>query len=122
TIIVTHGLPSRLKAETAQLLSASADIDPLRSPCSAFSHKGRSVECRFGHPSAPVSFVVLGDSHAAAVRGAFDNSAAFSGRAGTLWWTGACPFLLDARKHPQQDFANCELFRQQALKALNDSQ
>ncbi len=120
-MLVTHGLPHRLNAKVEQLLSAAADRDPLSEPCASFEKQGRAGECKFGAKNKPVSYVLLGDSHAQALRPALEHMAQFKGRAGSMWALCACPFLLGAETVPKVDMADCTAMKQRVMQALADS-
>lgn len=116
--IASDGFPGRMDLRTLAMMKASTDIDPLTPKCEAFEKSGRAGECTFGPPSLPVSYVIIGDSHAAAIRAALEHSALFSGQRGALWWRGACPLIEGARKIPSQDNDDCADFRMRTFAAL----
>jgi peptidoglycan/LPS O-acetylase OafA/YrhL len=116
--ILTHGLPQRLDPTVTTLLSASKDYDKLSGVCSHFETHGRSAECRFGVQNKPVSYVILGDSHAQALRGAFDHIAPFKDKAGSLWALCACPFLPGVDTVPKKDLAQCTAMKALVMKEL----
>jgi peptidoglycan/LPS O-acetylase OafA/YrhL len=114
------GLPGRLTERTALLQSAANDIDPLRMPCqNPFVRGVQSEQCRFGPQKVKVSYAIVGDSHAAAIRPAIEALFEGTGRAGTLWWLGACPPLLGAETVPDPDFHLCRHFREDIIKSLS---
>ena len=117
------GLPGRLDPQAAQLQTASEDIDPLRPECEdPFARGGRAAECRFGNPAATISYVIVGVSHAAAIRPAIEAMFEGSGRAGSLWWRGACPPLLGVEKEPDPDAHRCQRFRSEFMDALRQAE
>ena len=120
--LLSKGLPERLNPEAARLLAASEDLDmPFRDTCIAFQEGGRSKECRFGPQGAAVSYVIIGDSHAAALRPAIQNAAIFRNQAGTLWFHGSCPLLVDVHRTGDIYDAPCNAFKARAMNALEHS-
>lgn len=117
-VIATNGLPERLSPEVKTLLSASTDRDKLSGVCAHFEKHGRSAECRFGAQNKPVSYVILGDSHAQALRSAFEHIAPFKNRAGSLWALCACPFLPGADTVPKKDLKECTDMKALVMKEL----
>ncbi|MDH5545026.1 MAG: acyltransferase [Gammaproteobacteria bacterium] len=111
------GLPSRLSENTQQFLSATQDIDPLREHCEGI-HPLSQHACQFGAPETPIDFVLLGDSHAGAIRSAIEKWAISSGRAGTLLWLRGCPMLLGATKVPDFRSVECTEFKKAVYKAI----
>lgn len=107
--IFTLGFPGRL-AEPARLaLAAASDIDPLRTHCEDGT---RTAKCRFGWPDGEISYVVIGDSHAAAIRPAVEASGIMGRSAGTLYWKAACPLLDGAVIINHPDHKACTEFKQ----------
>lgn len=107
--ILFAGFPSRISEPAQVALAAAADIDPLRIRCQGVSE---NRECRFGNPDVPVTYAIVGDSHAAAIRPAVEASGMMGDEAGTLYWSGACPMLDGAqlRNHPER--ASCAAFKE----------
>ncbi len=121
-IIQNNGLPGRLTERTLILQNAAKDIDPQREACrTPFPSGGRGRECRFGPPEAAISYVIIGDSHAAAIRPAIEVLFKDTGRAGTLWWQTACPPLLGAEKVDDPGAQACKQFHEDFLNALKTS-
>lgn len=113
--IFTLGFPDRL-AEPARLaLSAASDIDPLRASCEDGT---RTAKCRFGWPEGEVSYAVIGDSHAAAIRPAIEASGIMGRSAGTLYWKSACPLLDGAVIINHPDHAACTDFKQRMWREI----
>ena len=59
-------------------------------------HAISDANCRFGNPDAEVDFLLVGDSHAGAIRPAIEEWALSSGRAGTIYWRPGCQMLIGA--------------------------
>lgn len=110
-----RGFPSRLQDNAALALSASEDIDPFRSPC-----RDRTAvrECFFGNTDSGVTSVILGDSHAAAIRAGVVASGLLGDQGATLLWEGACPFLVDSYPTNHSERARCVSFRKFAWDYL----
>jgi peptidoglycan/LPS O-acetylase OafA/YrhL len=115
--LMNGGFPSRLSPTAQQFFSAAQDIDPMRIRCQGIREIG-DQECWFGDLSVAPSFVVIGDSHAGAIRPAIEQWAISAGRAGTILWRGGCPFILGATKVPDADRAECTNFKDDALEAI----
>lgn len=116
--VLQNGMPERLSPEAKTLLSAADDRDGLSLACASFETQGRAGECKFGAKEKPVTYVVLGDSHAQALRSAFENIAPFKGRAGSLWALCACPFLPGADTVPKVDVDACTAMKARVMKEL----
>jgi len=109
--ILKAGYPTRLVAPAGQALAVQDDLDPLRAPCVGVN---ASAECRFGRGGGG-TFVVAGDSHAAAMRPAFESVPALQGMRGELWWRGECALLCGARIEPDADADECGAFKNAAI-------
>lgn len=114
--ILKAGFPGRLPESSQIALAAAQDIDHLRIPCAGMRDRS---QCRFGNPDAPITYVVVGDSHAAAIRPAIEVSRIMEDEAGTLYWKGACPLLDGAElvNHPER--AGCADFRSSVWKEID---
>ena len=117
TVHFLHGMPSRLNPAVLTTQSAALDVDPLRDPCRRYAEHGRAQECRFGPAGAEPTYVLIGDSHAAALRPAMEVAMAGTGRAGALWWYQSCPALIGTLADDPQ----CDAFRAQFLADLRQS-
>jgi len=96
-IIAASGLPERFTVEQRSILAAKDDIDPRFQECIRLPlpHIFSDPRCQFGNASGVKGkFVVLGDSHAAAIASAIEPLAAQSGLRGTIVGFGSCPPLL----------------------------
>lgn len=118
--IAKEGFPGRLDEHAARALAAAQDIDPYRRPC-----RDRSPErnCRFGAADGPLRTVVVGDSHAAAIRGGIEAAGLLGDTGATMLWEGACPLLsgVDPTNHGERQ--RCLQFKAYAwerLEALPD--
>ena len=109
--ILKAGYPARLVSAAGQALAVQDDLDPLRAPCVGVN---ANAECSFG-TGAGGTFIVVGDSHAAAMRPAFESVPALQGMRGELWWRGACALLVGVRTVPDADAKECSAFKDAAL-------
>lgn len=106
--IMMSGFPARLDSGARIALAASTDIDSFRAICDEIENRG---ECRFGRSEGPITYAIIGDSHAAAIRPAVELSNVMGDEVGTLYWAGACPFLdgTELLNHPER--ASCISFK-----------
>lgn len=113
--ILAMGFPARLDAPARLALSAAIDIDPLRPHC---EDGRRRSDCRFGPPGIPVTYAVVGDSHAAAIRPGVEASGIMGSQAGTLYWRSGCPLLDGARLvgHPAGE--GCVAFKKKIFEEI----
>tara|TARA_Y100001001_G_scaffold147819_1_gene156328 strand:- start:451 stop:2427 length:1977 start_codon:yes stop_codon:yes gene_type:complete len=114
-VILGSGFPSRLSPHALEAVMAAKDIDPLRDECFGTKERGG---CTFGDQSLPVSYIVVGDSHAAALRPAISASSLVEGERGTLYWMKACPLLDGSRRvnHPGQK--ECKTFKENVWRII----
>jgi peptidoglycan/LPS O-acetylase OafA/YrhL len=106
--ILMNGFPARLDDSSRMALAASTDIDPLRVRCSTLDER---TGCRFGRADGPVTYAIIGDSHAAAIRPGVEASGLMGNAAGTLYWSTSCPMLHDANLLNQPTGAGCASFK-----------
>jgi len=104
--IISGGFPARLSDASRMALAGSTDIDPFRELCDDVENRR---QCRFGPTNEPVTYAIIGDSHAAAIRPAIEYSGLMGNTAGTLYWAGACPFLSGANFQRQD--SSCTSFK-----------
>lgn len=110
-----QGYPGRLPLAAREAVAVQKDIDPFRARCR--NNLGASAGCTFG-ADKPGHYVIVGDSHAAALRSAVERMRALQGRRGEIWWRGACALLADVRTFPDADAEECVEFRERALNEL----
>jgi peptidoglycan/LPS O-acetylase OafA/YrhL len=113
--IVGHGFPQRLGDDARAALAARADIDPLREACEGL---GDRPACTFGRTGGELDVVLLGDSHAAAMRGAVAGLPALADRRGTLWWRAGCAPLLGVEVVADTGPRGCDRFVRDAIDGL----
>lgn len=96
--VATAGLPARYGPSVRQLLIVAQEADNSSSRCGARNSTSNRL-CRLGSATAGrPTFILWGDSHAAAISPAVDAAAAGYGEAGWLAWHSACPPLLGVRR------------------------
>ena len=94
--ILTQGLPGRLSDSTLAFAAGSDDFSSPAGRCrNAPITPDMLVSCRIGADTPP-SFLLWGDSHAAAVAPAVDQAAKRAGRSGILVSADGCAPLIDA--------------------------
>ena len=117
--IASNGIPERLNLKTRQFLLPDSHYP--KQDCSGFDKSGRENECKLGSQNAAVSYVIIGDSHAEAMRLAFDNNKTLENKTGALWWHKGCALLLDAHKTSDSDDHNCSVFKEKVMNSLKSS-
>jgi peptidoglycan/LPS O-acetylase OafA/YrhL len=107
----TRGLPGRLSPEAAAFARAAPDKSQLRDICAgrAAAFDGEDTRgCEIGaRREGPASFVLYGDSHAAAVSHVVSEIAAGMGLKGYAVLTGGCPPLLGLERVGARTFRKC---------------
>src|SRR5690606_2146135 len=63
-------------------------------------------------------YVLVGDSHAAAIRPAVEVVPKLQGMRGELWWRGACALMVGVKTVPDADSSDCVAFRERAIREL----
>ena len=104
--ITTGGFPARFDDAARMAASASTDVDAFRVLCEDVEDRSR---CRFGPTDGPVTYAIIGDSHAAAIRPAIEASGLMGDAVGTLYWDGGCPLLSGAGMQRQD--VGCAYFK-----------
>lgn len=116
--IVAMGFPGRLDQPARLALAAANDIDPLRDPCEDGT---RTATCKFGPPGSKVSYAIVGDSHAAAIRPAVEASGIMGPAAGTLFWKPTCPLLDGAEIINLAGQAECTDFKNRMWREIESN-
>jgi peptidoglycan/LPS O-acetylase OafA/YrhL len=115
-VAATGGFPERFTRTEQQMLSASEDFSQQGRKCinMPVEATGLRPACRLGNPTSTSAkpfgdFILVGDSHAAAIAPAVANAAAESGRSGTMIAFNACAPLLgvDAPSLSWSDARKC---------------
>lgn len=114
---LTDGASFRLDEKTLALANAKSDIDPRRKSCFGVA-PGEDL-CRIGSQlSSPPSFLLWGDSHAAALMPAVSVAAEKARRSGLFVGTSACPPLLGVWRPMQANGENCRDFNDAVIHYL----
>ncbi|MHA7925089.1 MAG: acyltransferase family protein [Marinobacter sp.] len=116
--IVYAGFPARLDEPARVALTAAQDVDPFRAPCGGFDNRD---ECRFGNSDSAVTYAIIGDSHAAAIRPAVEASELMGDSAGTLYWKGGCPLLDGAKRSDAPRDNDCAAFREKVWDEIDNN-
>jgi peptidoglycan/LPS O-acetylase OafA/YrhL len=121
-MFASEGLPFRFSPEVAALSNAYKDAGEFRDCLSRSPPNGGGAGslCRLGAPAAPVTFLMLGDSHGAALADGVSHLATAEGLAGVLSVSDACAPLLDFPGNYLPSRARCEK-AQRAIPHLVDS-
>lgn len=110
TSTLTNGFYFRLNNAAQIAFSATKDIDPLIQRCNDINnHEG----CHFGRSGSHITYAIVGDSHAAAIRAAVESSGIMGDATGTLYWQGGCPLLDGARLQNHPYSTECARFKKQ---------
>ncbi|MEL6336709.1 MAG: acyltransferase family protein [Pseudomonadota bacterium] len=126
----SDGLPERFTGRAAAALAAKeawekshARLCLRRSDGIAAAEPAEvpSLACRIGPADAALSFVLWGDSHAAALHPAVEAAAQKAGRAGLALTRSACWPLGSFPDLPTRDPAGCDRFNDTVLAFLRDS-
>lgn len=115
--ISASGFPERLDVDARTFAAASSDIDPLRVRCREVTDLS-DASCWFGAADTSPSFVLVGDSHAGAIRPGIEAWANAQGRAGAIFWKAGCPMVYGATKVPGASSADCDAFKQRSIDAI----
>ena len=112
-VFVTDGLPTRFKPEVQEYLEARSDTPVRFEGC---ERQFTSVDqlCLLGKSGSPPEVIVIGDSHAHALAGAFDLWLAEKGRTGALAFYSGCMPVLGAGR------PDCERLIETSLIAVRD--
>lgn len=88
-VVQLDGAPGRFNPAVLRMAASSRGLSELGKSC--VNRASRFGECEFGARDVPVSFVLWGDSHAAAILPAVDSVAQMEGRRGYFVGRNACP-------------------------------
>ncbi|PJG47665.1 acyltransferase [Sphingobium sp. LB126] len=121
-LYLTGGLPSRVAPSVAALDAASRSMAYLPARCSGMVPARRHRLCPVGarNGSAP-SFLLWGDSHAHALKPAFDRAGSALGLSGRIASYPACPTLLGLDRLDQPPSHDCSEFNRLVLETLRIS-
>lgn len=128
-IYASDGIPSRLDAQAARLSAASRDVWEERKHCfSGISRPPTPSDvaaghvCRIGSKDVVTpSFMLWGDSHAAAIAPAIDQAAAQANQVGLFVGYAGCPPALGIMRFDKPESHECRQFNNAVLKLIADS-
>ncbi|KEQ53646.1 acyltransferase family protein [Sphingobium chlorophenolicum] len=116
------GLPMRVTPTVAALDAASRSMAYLPERCSGMAAVRHRALCAVGaHNGTAPSFLLWGDSHAHALKPAFDQAGDALGLSGRIASYPACPTLLGLDRLDQPPSHDCSAFNAQVLALLRDS-
>ncbi len=89
---LTHGLPARISTEARAILAHADELPWQYMSCEYEPPRDVSEGCTLGDPEAPATVALIGDSHAQALAGAFDQYLKARGeKASFLFYHGCRP-------------------------------
>jgi peptidoglycan/LPS O-acetylase OafA/YrhL len=96
-IVTTGGLPQRFDASVTTMADAYSDVGKYRDCLARTEAAGDRFDtlCRIGETKTRTSFLLMGDSHAAALAEGISQDAELVKKGGILYATDACAPLLD---------------------------
>ncbi|MGC9420011.1 MAG: SGNH hydrolase domain-containing protein, partial [Rhodovulum sp.] len=113
--LMMAGFPSRLPGPAKVVLAASEDSDSLAAYCKGLHDL---TKCRFGNPDAPITYAVVGDSHAGSIRPAIEASGIMGDAAGTLYFLPSCPLLDGALLRDRHEQKSCTKFKEEVFQQI----
>ncbi|MGI9273145.1 MAG: acyltransferase family protein [Woeseiaceae bacterium] len=118
---LTDGAPFRFDEETLTLVNAATDIDPRRKEC--FHVAPGNQLCRIGQQNnEPPTFLLWGDSHAAALMPAVSAAAKAAGKTGLFVGTSGCPPILAVWRHDKPGDRTCYEFNDAVIAYLEEAE
>jgi peptidoglycan/LPS O-acetylase OafA/YrhL len=121
-LYLSNGLPSRVAPEVAALDAASRSMAYLPARCSGVAPARHDRLCPVGaRGGREPTFLLWGDSHAHALKPAFDRAGAALGLSGRIASYPACPTLLGLDRLDQPPGHDCSAFNQLVLDRLRES-
>ncbi|MEO8451187.1 MAG: acyltransferase family protein [Gemmatimonadota bacterium] len=108
--LATGGFPNRFPGDALRLLGSKDDVWARRSECI-------DKTCRIGAPGAAESFMLWGDSHAAALAPAVERVAIAKQMAGLVATSNACAPLLRSQRYVQ-GHEDCGAFNDSILALI----
>ncbi|SHE92415.1 Peptidoglycan/LPS O-acetylase OafA/YrhL, contains acyltransferase and SGNH-hydrolase domains [Microbulbifer donghaiensis] len=114
TVLTQNGLPSRLTDTARQLANYSSDTPPDMPECQpdATSELRREDFCQVGDAAQDPSWIMLGDSHAWALKRAFDIWLKGRGESGLFIFRHSCPPLVGLSLFKEK--GRCRQFNERA--------
>lgn len=121
-LYLSGGLPARVAPSVAALDAASRSMAYLPERCSGMAAVRHRTLCAVGaHNGTAPSFLLWGDSHARALKPAFDQAGDALGLSGRIASYPACPTLLGLDRLDQPPSHDCSAFNAQVLAMLRAS-
>jgi peptidoglycan/LPS O-acetylase OafA/YrhL len=118
-LFLAHGLPARVPAPVAALDAATLSMAHLPERCSGLRAARRGLHCRVGAPhSESPTFLLWGDSHARAIKPAFDRAGTQLGVSGIIASYPACPPLSYMDRLDQAPSHDCSAFNELVFEDL----
>lgn len=121
-LYLSGGLPWRVAPSVAALDAASHSMAYLPAHCSGMAPARHQTLCPVGaHNGTAPSFLLWGDSHAHALKPAFDRAGDALGVSGRIASYPACPTLLGLDRLDQPASHDCSEFNELVLATLRNS-
>jgi uncharacterized protein (DUF486 family) len=114
---LTYGFPNRMNQGLQLVLGGSGDFNPDREECTTTdaAQVSRGEFCKFGVASDAPTFLLWGDSHAEALRAAFNLQANESGKAGIFAGRSGCAPVVDVER---SDNPGCRTANEAIMKSV----
>lgn len=118
-LYLSNGMPSRMTPSVVALDAATKSIAYLPENCSGMAPVQKDSLCAVGaHKDGPPNFLLWGDSHAHALKPAFDRAGTALGLSGRIASYPACPTLLGIDRLDQPPSHDCSEFNRLVLQEL----
>jgi hypothetical protein len=125
-ISIGQGWAWRLPERVNAILTQGAELGPYsQSPCLIFDGDGPTPDdirsgklCEIGVKDGPVSFLLIGDSHAGAMAPGLDAAAKRANLRGLFLGHGSCPPLLGYQRSQDSKHAYCKISNAAAMDLI----
>ena len=118
-LYLSNGMPSRMNPSVVALDAATNSIAYLPEDCSGMASVQKDSLCVVGaRKDAAPNFLLWGDSHAHALKPAFDRAGVALGLSGRIASYPACPTLLGIDRLDQPPSHDCSEFNRLVLQEL----
>jgi peptidoglycan/LPS O-acetylase OafA/YrhL len=124
TVVRLKGLPQRFDPQTLQIVGAADDSSEETRECLNRSPEDvfRKQLCQSGvRTDADPSFLVWGDSHAAALMPAFDAAASENGVSGLFAGQPGCPPLVGVTRPDEGEYYRCREFNDAVMNLVSST-
>jgi peptidoglycan/LPS O-acetylase OafA/YrhL len=115
---VSKGMPERMTPTVVALDAATQSMADLPKHCTGIAPVRERSLCAVGGGTARASFLLWGDSHAQALKPAFDHAADRLGMTGQIASYPACPTLLGLDRMDQPASHDCSEFNRLVIAML----